>query len=190
MKIVDGDGTTLLNEVCGSEVPNITLSRTEMVHIMVHLDGSGRDHLNAFMKSCQEQMKRQMKLPVCTLNGRLWEQVNAFFSFQHISQICHNHSPQPVTMKTFATGIGCQFGDQDYAGLATTTASEHTCQTWSSTPRHQGYVDVGHHNYCRNPKNPNGLNPDGRPGGIWCFTSASSQTWEYCSVPQCDSGDL
>ena len=94
------------------------------------------------------------------------------------------------TDKTSSTGIGCQMKNQEYAGLAASNASGHACQRWSSTPRQQGYADVGHHNYCRNPKDPNGLSPDGRPGGVWCFTSASGQTWDYCSVPQCDSGDL
>ena len=41
LKIIDGDGTTILEEVCGSELPSITLSRTEIVHIIFHSDGSG-----------------------------------------------------------------------------------------------------------------------------------------------------
>ena len=43
LRVVDGDGTPLLNEVCGPELPNITVSGTEMVHIIFHSDGSGID---------------------------------------------------------------------------------------------------------------------------------------------------
>lgn len=32
-------------------------------------------------------------------------------------------------------------------------------------------------NYCRNP--------DGEPGGPWCYTNDRNKRWEYCNIPSC-----
>ena len=71
LKIIDGDGTPLLNKVCGSELPNITLSRTEMVHIIFHSDGAGNKILSSNMflqwqmnKTMKKKAKKPMKSPL------------------------------------------------------------------------------------------------------------------------------
>ncbi len=33
-------------------------------------------------------------------------------------------------------------------------------------------------NFCRNP--------DGKPGGPWCYTMDKNMPWEYCEVPYCE----
>ena len=64
------------------------------------------------------------------------------------------------------------------------TQSGVTCQAWelqyprkhSNTPDKfpkAGLVK----NYCRNP--------DGEPGGPWCYTTSGKDQWEYCDVKFC-----
>jgi integrin beta 3 len=74
------------------------------------------------------------------------------------------------------TGIG-----EDYKGGQTQTRSGHTCQNWrSTTPHSHRYLDVGDHNFCRNP--------DSDSGGIWCYTTSEDTRWEYCDPKE--SGSL
>ena len=38
-------------------------------------------------------------------------------------------------------------------------------------------MGLGDHNFCRNP--------DGEPGGPWCYTTDPQVRWAYCGVPKC-----
>ena len=70
----------------------------------------------------------------------------------------------------------CQEGDPlgvSYAGQVNTTASGRTCKVWSETS-----VNLGEHNYCRNP--------EGNDNGVWCFTTDPDKPRESCSLPRCD----
>ncbi len=73
----------------------------------------------------------------------------------------------------------------DYRGDISTTVGGYTCQNWESQTPHRhsrtaaNYPDkgLGAHNYCRNP--------DGEPGGAWCYTTDPVKRWGYCDVPSC-----
>lgn len=73
---------------------------------------------------------------------------------------------------------------KDYRGTVSVTASGKECQQWDSQSPHQhsrtpvNYPWSGlDANYCRNP--------DGEPGGAWCYTNSSASRWEYCEVMHC-----
>lgn len=73
---------------------------------------------------------------------------------------------------------------KDYRGTVSVTASGKECQRWDSQSPHQhsrtpvNYPWSGlDANYCRNP--------DGEPGGAWCYTNTSESRWEYCEVLHC-----
>ena len=67
-----------------------------------------------------------------------------------------------------------------YRGCQNKTISGKTCQKWTdqsphsheNTPSDEPDKGLGSHNYCRNP--------DGEPGGIWCYTTDKDERWEYC----------
>ena len=74
-----------------------------------------------------------------------------------------------------------------YIGSLNNTHSGRGCQHWDSQRPHKhriykpeefpdGSVE-GAANYCRNP--------DGEPGGPWCYTTDHIIRWEYCVVPFC-----
>ena len=70
----------------------------------------------------------------------------------------------------------------DYRGTVQHTASGRRCQMWSRQTPHTHLfagqehlvAGLGPHSYCRNP--------DGSPGGAWCYTLDLMQRWEYCDV--------
>ena len=79
--------------------------------------------------------------------------------------------------------------EDGYRGIQNKTTQGKTCQKWSSqryqkhsrTPNNIKFKDkgLGDHNYCRNP--------DGEPGGIWCYTTQTGERegedrirWQYC----------
>ena len=76
----------------------------------------------------------------------------------------------------------CQEGiplGESYSGRVNVTASGRTCQVWAaSQPHDHSFTEVGEHNHCRNP--------NGNPGGVWCYTTDPDKPWELCSVPHCD----
>ena len=84
--------------------------------------------------------------------------------------------------------LGCSSGlhGADYRDSASTTGSGRECQAWTSQAPHahtrtpSGFPNtgLGAHNFCRNP--------DGEPGGPWCYTMDPSVRWAYCSqIPEC-----
>ncbi|XP_019631135.1 PREDICTED: uncharacterized protein LOC109475034 [Branchiostoma belcheri] len=84
----------------------------------------------------------------------------------------------------------CYMGKgENYRGIKKTTESGRSCQNWDRHYPHQHCNITGDtysgaclaKNYCRNP--------DGRPGGPWCFTVDPVITWEYCGVEKCTEGD-
>jgi len=74
-------------------------------------------------------------------------------------------------------------------GTQSTTEHGYTCQSWASDTPHNpfpsaqddsNYPDGSREaasNYCRNP--------DRDPGGLWCYTTLLSVTWDYCVIPLC-----
>ena len=73
--------------------------------------------------------------------------------------------------------------ENGYRGCQTKTTSGRTCQQWTAQSPHTHSIDdndpskgIGSHNYCRNP--------DGEPGGIWCYTTDANKRWEYCDPKQ------
>ncbi|XP_002731555.2 uncharacterized protein LOC100373550 [Saccoglossus kowalevskii] len=75
-----------------------------------------------------------------------------------------------------------EYDESDYAGHVSTTPSGKTCQNWAiqypHTHGYRGDVDIGEHNYCRNPSDV-----ANRP---WCYTVDPGIRWEYCDV--CGTG--
>ena len=75
----------------------------------------------------------------------------------------------------------CQEGNPpgaSYSGKMNVTTSGRACQAWSAQDPHEhSNTEVGEHNLCRNP--------DGDPGGVWCYTTDPDKRWEHCSVPIC-----
>ena len=75
---------------------------------------------------------------------------------------------------------------QDYRGPASTTEEGIPCQAWSATSPHvpTAYDAVEHGleaNSCRNP-----VLGAGEPmPRVWCYTTDSSERWQYCGVPHC-----
>ena len=66
---------------------------------------------------------------------------------------------------------------EDYAGRVSTTASGLTCKPWSSTK----YASLGDHAFCRNPSS--------HSGGVWCYTTDASKSWDICDLPVCEEGE-
>ena len=65
-----------------------------------------------------------------------------------------------------------------YSGNINVTTSGRTCQAWSAQEPHEHrHTELGEHNYCRNP--------NGKPLGVWCYTTDPDKLWEFCSVPIC-----
>ncbi|XP_063695202.1 uncharacterized protein LOC134826666 [Bolinopsis microptera] len=83
-----------------------------------------------------------------------------------------------------AIRLDCGDGKQlEYRGVINTTISGRDCQRWDSQEPHSHTAKPELHqykgleeNYCRNPDN------DER---AWCYTTDSSERWEYCNVPDC-----
>nr|XP_034305994.1 plasminogen isoform X2 [Crassostrea gigas] len=75
---------------------------------------------------------------------------------------------------------------KEYVGLKNVTISGKTCQAWSSQYPHKHTLSDNKvlrksRNYCRNP--------DGEPGGPWCYTTNRNIRWEYCGIPSCPLTD-
>jgi len=76
---------------------------------------------------------------------------------------------------------------KEYRGTKATTTGGKTCQKWTSqspqkhgaTPDKYPKSGLGDHNYCRNP--------DGEPGGAWCYTIDPAKRWDYCGIAKCSS---
>ncbi|CAH1786992.1 unnamed protein product, partial [Owenia fusiformis] len=76
---------------------------------------------------------------------------------------------------------------RDYTGKVAQTKYGLLCQRWDAqTPHSHGKTDPNNfpdltlsdaNNYCRNP--------DGEPGGPWCYTTDPEVRWQYCDIPYC-----
>ena len=77
---------------------------------------------------------------------------------------------------------------REYTGYSSTTVSGRVCQRWEdSEPHHHRFTSLAD-NYCRLHSfllYPLARNPDGEPGGLWCYTTDPGVRWEYCQVPPC-----
>ncbi|CAH1791206.1 unnamed protein product [Owenia fusiformis] len=78
-----------------------------------------------------------------------------------------------------------------YTGKINITSDGKECQRWDSKSPHNhaqdgtGFLEISlaaAENYCRNP--------DGEPGGPWCYTTDPNQKWDYCDVPICGGDNL
>jgi len=72
----------------------------------------------------------------------------------------------------------------DFRGKINKTEGNLECQRWNSQYPHkhsrtpEKYPDEDlEKNYCRNP--------DGEPGGPWCYTMSKRKRWGYCKIPMC-----
>lgn len=75
----------------------------------------------------------------------------------------------------------------EYAGSLSHTLSGYPCQCWDTqAPHPHNMTDPDRFpdatlgqaaNYCRNP--------DGSPGGPWCYTTHSEVMWEKCDITFC-----
>ena len=98
--------------------------------------------------------------------------------------ICEHPSPAEVVAADLTT---CGTRDElqmDYVGTHALTVTGRICQEWSSQTPHthsrtpERYPDANlEANYCRNP--------DGQPGGAWCYTTDPNLKFEYCGIPNC-----
>ncbi|ELU09320.1 hypothetical protein CAPTEDRAFT_223208 [Capitella teleta] len=97
-----------------------------------------------------------------------------------------------ITEPEYNTSIcrNTQLG-KDYVGQKQITTSGNECQRWDRQyPQEhsmQGnwFSEGDLHsavNYCRNP--------DGEPGGPWCYTTNPDVRWEYCEIPFCPGADF
>ena len=71
---------------------------------------------------------------------------------------------------------------KEYEGRKNVTVSGRQCQAWGSQyPHKHTFGERGYllllGNKCRNP--------DGEPGGPWCYTTDKNKRWEYCGIPLC-----
>jgi hypothetical protein len=74
----------------------------------------------------------------------------------------------------------------EYGGQLSKTISGRNCQRWSSQEPHKHNVffnlpdgtQEAAENFCRNP--------DGDPGGPWCYTLDKEKRWEHCDVMICE----
>ncbi|CAH1777248.1 unnamed protein product [Owenia fusiformis] len=77
---------------------------------------------------------------------------------------------------------------REYVGVMGRSKNGYRCQRWTSqTPHNHSQYDHTHfpdnsvadaQNFCRNP--------DGKPGGPWCFTILRDIVWDYCEIPRCE----
>ena len=72
-----------------------------------------------------------------------------------------------------------------YRGHMNVTVLGKSCMKWNeNNPHKKTYTaekypngGLGDHNFCRNP--------DGWPGGAWCYTTDPLQRWDHCPLPKC-----
>ncbi|XP_035673647.1 uncharacterized protein LOC118414024 [Branchiostoma floridae] len=91
-----------------------------------------------------------------------------------------------VNVSLDCQGRDCYVGNgENYRGTKGTTESGRGCQQWARHDPHP-HCNVTSdtypaaclvNDYCRNP--------DGRPGGPWCFTKDPDVPWESCGVGKC-----
>ncbi|XP_008253687.1 coagulation factor XII isoform X1 [Oryctolagus cuniculus] len=99
--------------------------------------------------------------------------------------LCHCRPPYTGPFCDLDTQANC-YKDRglSYRGLARTTLSGASCQSWASEATYRNMTaeqalsrGLGDHAFCRNPDN------DIRP---WCFVlSGDRLSWEYCDLAPC-----
>lgn len=77
--------------------------------------------------------------------------------------------------------LNCYTGKgENYRGTHHRTVSGNICVNWQNSPKFKDHHSLGNHNLCRNP--------NGDPGGPWCYTDYHYKHNESCNIPQCISG--
>ncbi|XP_039272402.1 plasminogen-like [Styela clava] len=90
----------------------------------------------------------------------------------------------PIPKCEFETCFATEDKGASYRGQISITKTGRICQRWDSQTPHAHtrttctYALAGlDNNHCRNP--------DGEPGGPWCYTTDPNTRWEYCAIPEC-----
>ncbi|XP_058533501.1 coagulation factor XII [Ochotona princeps] len=102
-------------------------------------------------------------------------------------RLCQCPPPYKGPFCDLDTEASCYQGrGLNYRGMAKTTVSGASCQSWDSEATYRNMtaeqalrLGLGHHAFCRNPDN------DLRP---WCFVlSGDRLSWEYCALEPCQT---
>mmetsp|Transcript_14151 Transcript_14151/g.20727 ORF Transcript_14151/g.20727 Transcript_14151/m.20727 type:complete len:307 (-) Transcript_14151:600-1520(-) len=147
----------------------------------------GANNNNNDLKAHVKRLANQKKISIETRDevdkivvGKTYcrEAIDSFLDEEGLmgKPACKYSSPQEC---------GCKEVQQnDYRGTISKTASGKKCQRWDSqspqahTRTRENFSDANLvENYCRNP--------DGEPGGAWCYTTDPNSRWEYCGVEVC-----
>nr|KAG5714076.1 hypothetical protein BaRGS_020404 [Batillaria attramentaria] len=122
--------------------------------------------------------RRHLRLPDCEDLPSLWDED---------AHCTHAQIHKPATLEEVRDD--CYVGTgRWYNGTVNRTSSGLACQAWAdnSPQEHERSPLVfpeliGGENYCRNPGSE-----EARP---WCYTMDPHRRWEFCDIPQCETGN-